>query len=372
MKLKRFTKKIERKTKETLRAYLGGLANIINKPAMAKDDFRKFYNVGMNFELKDKVCHYNHLFIRTNGDISPCCSTGRPYYRIANINEKIENLIDAIKTYQKDCKCEVYRLKQGAAEDKMNIHTIQMELSYVCNAKCAMCAPNCPDWRGEYNYYDKLEQIIDLLQPKALYVQGGEVLAQKKSLDWLVAIKEKYPEMKFHIVTNGNADVDLAPLVSRLFNSMTVSVVGFQPETYKKIMELDFHKTERFLKELMQYKTTKVSLKFLITPINIHETALFIDWAINMSPRAITINESGIYQYIRATDDKFWNKIIDRTFRDIKKVILKNREKLISENIKINIETNVRQIFNMDDEFLKSQEFKDILVWQKNLDYYPG
>ena len=361
MTIQGLIKKINRKIKASIK-YM-----IKNK---SSDNFKKFYNINLIYDRKNKVCHYKHLFITTKGDISPCCGSGfNPKHVIANINDNINNLKSSLKSFSTVCNCEKYCFTCASPADVLNIETLHMELAYTCNGKCAMCGTKCPDWRGKFDSYDKLEQIIDLLQPKTIIVQGGEVLIQKKSLDWLVSLKNKYPDMKFEIITNGNVDIDMVPLVSNLFHSATISIVGFQAETYKKIMGLDFAKTERFIKELKKYEKTRLCLKYLITPINIHESNLFLNWAIGLSPNKIFIGDCDINQYIRSTGDNYWNKIAERTFRDIQETLFQNKDKLISENIKISFDSNVRQIFKINDDFLNNPELNKFIFWHKRVDY---
>lgn len=63
--------------------------------------------------------------------------------------------------------------------------------------------------------------------------------------------------MRISLVTNGNIDEEKIPRIAGLFGRITVSFVGFQPETYYKIMGLDINKTFNFVEKLLQTKTTK-------------------------------------------------------------------------------------------------------------------
>ena len=72
--------------------------------------------------------------------------------------------------------------------------------------RCVMCCVNAPDWRGQYDYYSQLEELIKQTQPEEILVQGGEVLIQKQSIEWLTQVKQDFPDIKISLVTNGNVN----------------------------------------------------------------------------------------------------------------------------------------------------------------------
>ena len=143
-----------------------------------------------------RPCHYHQLFIRSNGDILPCCLIWmREDMIIGHVTDF--NIIEKLKNFNAECICPEYHFIKANENDKINISSINLELSLACQAKCVMCCVDSPSFRGVYNYYKDLENIINLLKPKHILVQGGEVLVQKKSIEFISRIKEVYKETSF-------------------------------------------------------------------------------------------------------------------------------------------------------------------------------
>ena len=143
------------------------------------------------------------------------------------------------------------------------------------------------------------------------------MLIQKHSLEWIRELKHTYPNIRFSIVTNGHVDLKMVNVVEELFETVTVSMIGFQPETYRKIMGLDFEKTRRFVEELITRKQVIVAPYYLVTPINIHETDMFLRWAIKMLPERIRLADAYLEGYIQMyAPFNYWKKIFYRTSQE--------------------------------------------------------
>lgn len=139
---------------------------------------------------------------------------------------------------------------------------------------------------GTFNYYEQLTKIIETLKPKYISVQGEERLIQKMAIELLIEIKKMYPNIELELVTNGNADESMVETVRRLFDKVTISIVGFQSETYRKIMMIDINKTMRVAEELLNNNNhIYICLKYLVSPLNAHESNLFLNWAIRIDAK---------------------------------------------------------------------------------------
>lgn len=185
-----------------------------------------------------RPCHLHELFINHEGNIYPCCITwGRPDMLIGHLADI--NIEEKILKYNQRCSCEQYHLRKANKNEPINIGLLNIEFSLACQGQCAMCCVDAPSWKGKYDYYDALTAIFNLLSPRQLVVQGGEVLIQKKTMAWLETIKNKSPETSIGLVTNGNVSLAIVPAVESIFDSVAISMVGFQPETYNRIMGMD-------------------------------------------------------------------------------------------------------------------------------------
>jgi pyruvate-formate lyase-activating enzyme len=171
-------------------------------------------------------------------------------------------------------------------------------------------------------------------------------------------MRRRFPDMEITLVTNGNADIDAVPIVSDTFDRVVISIYGFQPETYRKITGLDLDKTLRFAEELIKNGRCKVNLKYLTTPINLHETNLFLHWASRLLPERIIMADSNISQYINTgTSDRFWEKIEERTRISVQEELRGARSVLKGSRCAIVIDSTNRKRFGIEGEFMNDEVF---------------
>jgi wyosine [tRNA(Phe)-imidazoG37] synthetase (radical SAM superfamily) len=227
-----------------------------------------------------------------------------------------------------------------------------------------MCIVDAPSYRGVYDSYNDLTRIIQQLRPKEILAQGGEVLVQKKSIEFLSQIKEQFPSMNIDLVTNGCVDLDVVDVIDKLFSRITISFVGFERETYRKIMGLNLDKTITFVEEVKRRGKTKLHLKYLTTPLNFHETNLFLNWSLTLAPARVEISDADTFSYIyRATKDRFWDKILERTSKDVKFEILSFKAQLLLKQTILAISLKNRQMFDINDSFIAENELKSVILF---------
>ena len=301
-----------------------------------------------------RACHLHELFPNHDGNVFPCCLTwNRPEMRIGNLADS--NLADKIRSFRGTCSCERYELRAALASDTPDYAVMNIEFPLTCQGKCAMCAVGAPDWKGSYEYYDALTQLVTKCLPRRLSVQGGEVLIQKKTIAWLYEMKERQPDVEIGLITNGNVSLDSVTTTEDLFNDVLISFAGFQPETYARIMGMDVTRAILFSEELVRRNKVKVTLKYLATPLNVHETSGFLEWGIGVSPEECLVQDASLLRYInRGVRDRFWDKIFDRTGIEIRRVIDGNCEALRSARMKIRFDTHCLQIYGIDDDYLEA------------------
>jgi len=307
-------------------------------------------------------CHLEFPFVQCNGDVFPCCSRrGQPEFRIGNIADA--DFREAFLAYDTACACESARLRPIAPADPPAVALLNAELSLACQADCAMCCVDAPQWNSRYDRYPDLTRLIDALHAKAVLVQGGEILVQKKSLAWIERTKERRPDIKFFLVSNGNVPLAMAPLVERLFDRITISVVGFAPGTYRRIMGLDSDRMRRFAERLLAGDALDVTLKYLCTPLSLPEADAFLSWAIPLAPRTIGLFDANCVRYINLdTADRYWLKIIRRTEKDVKKVLADNAALLAANRTDVVVQTPIKVVFNLNDAFLRDAGLEGVLA----------
>lgn len=309
-----------------------------------------------------RVCHYKKLFISTEGDIYPCCQRIL-HTKIGNIND--ENIFETIESKVIECECSMFKSVPQKSNDKISLNYLNLELSLLCQAYCLVCYTHSPYWKGKYDLYSRLEMLIDKYTPKTIIVQGGEILVQQKSLEWIESIKTKYPEIDFQIVTNCCVDVEKTTIIEKLFETMTVSFMGFQPETYKSVMGLEIDKTLKILDKLFKNNIVNIRLKFVETPSSLHESHLFLEWALTQNPSKIYMHDSDVFKRVNTQVEwafDYWKVLYEKTGVKIRKVLLKNKDKIASKENYISFFSRNAKLYNINAEFLEENGLTKSIV----------
>lgn len=318
--------------------------------------------------LPKKPCHYNRLWIRPNGDLYVCYRWSYPEMRIAHIDD--DNILDAIKDFYHDCSCDKFSLRKGLPEENISIQELVIEFALLCQGKCAYCCVDAPSWRGgEYLYFSPVTRIVDLLNPKGVLVQGGEVLIQKGVLKWVEEIKRTHPGIEICLVTNGNVNLDIIDQVERLFNEVKVSIFGFESATYERISGMALDKVVKFSEELAKRKRVKLGLKYVTSPLCFHEANLFLDWAIAQNPSYIFFEDVNTLDYINIhTHDRYWDKISERTAHKIIAVLINNKDKLLASEMRVSFSKKSAEILGLKHDW--NNILKDNQLQEKVLIYW--
>lgn len=207
-------------------------------------------------------CHFSNLFIQHTGLVYPCClKWDVPRMVIGHVDDP--DIVAKIREFQKRCTCSTFHAKLAKASETDVFRGMNIEVSLACNGKCAFCCVCAPEWRGVYDHYERIEALINALGPKESLVQGGEVLIQKKTLQWLERVKKKHSDMQVSLATNANVELDVLDQVERIFARVNVSVVGGQSETYAAIMGLDIEKMRSVVTQLIARGKVRVQLKYM-------------------------------------------------------------------------------------------------------------
>lgn len=169
---------------------------------------------------------------------------------------------------------------------------ILLGLDEFCDVKCIFC-------RGE-NYKvnpnlipkDKEDKLIDILSPwlqNAKYVKTnavGEVFASKISRDLIKNIADKFPNIKFELITNGiqctKENLEKLNITDRI-SMMTVSLHAMTEKTYNKIVKGGNYKKVienlNYLSKLKKEgKIERLELHFTVTSINYKEIPQIINY----------------------------------------------------------------------------------------------
>jgi len=288
--------------------------------------------------------------------------------KIAHVTDK--DLLSSIRNFYHECSCQNFRLTKPAPGQEIDVWQLFLEVSLECQGRCPYCIRDASHWRGKYDYYDALTKIFDLLRPKFIPIEGGEVLIQKKTLEWIEETKKTHPDSRFQIITNGNVSLDMVEKVERLFDSAIITLSSFEPETYEIITGMKLERAVKFVEALAGNRKIKTIPKYTLMPQNITTTHLFLEWAINLNPEFIYIHHlAGFKYYINMdTEDRLWEEIFERSKEKVLKTLLKYRDKLIAGKIKIQISTPCLEALGLHtnlEGFLKKNGL------QKNITAFP-
>lgn len=290
------------------------------------------------------ACHYKELFIRFSGNIFPCCFKWQsPELKIANIAE--DDWFQKIRDFRLEaCSCSKYTYRDPFKEETLDINKLDIELSLVCNSKCAMCIAHSPEYTDifgnkKYEYFDELMRVIDTLRPKELVFQGGEIFIQKEAFSFIATIRDRFPEIKIHVLTNGNIKSSVLEKNIDLFDHYYVTLYGFQAATYEVMTGLQLNKSKRFIEKLSDYGKS-FSVNYLCTPINVHESPLFLEWAVKLPALYIHLVDASVERYIsydyKSKDveldfpeygagaelmSRYWHRILKRTAKKVLRII---------------------------------------------------
>ncbi|SHO53576.1 hypothetical protein SAMN02745220_05210 [Desulfopila aestuarii DSM 18488] len=330
---------------------------VLNKdiPSLAELHQAQLQKMQDDLELENPIqslpklaCHYETIFIRDDGSILPCCNTW-PEDRLVIGNIKDDNILAKLRDFDQQCNiCGTCQLRKANQEDNINFRHIIVETSKYCNVNCAMCGHFSPyhTRTGQYNkedlsyYYDR---FLDLCPPKILSVLGGETLVQEHGLKWFTGVKKKYNDTYVELVTSGNVKPEVADAIDGCFDSILISFYGFQAETYRKVTNLPIDRVFEFSDILINQAREKVHLKYLTTPINFHESAIFLDWAMKNKPGWVVSHDCNTPYFLTMDLDEpyricdsypthnkipnnYWKEILHRTVRDIIKTLKENKE----------------------------------------------
>lgn len=244
------------------------------------------------------------------GNVYPCSCGWIKGYSFGNIfeqsfgeiwnGEKAQNFRQ--KLYDNDFSlcpgCQNLEILQETDDESAKLiseppERILLGLDEFCDVRCIFCRSQ--DYKIDNNLIpeDKKDKLIDILAPwleKAKYVKTnavGEVFASKTSRDLIKQIADRFPNIKFEIITNGiqctKENIEKLNLTDRI-SMMTVSLHAIKEKTYNKLVKGGNYKQViknlEYLSELKKAgKIERFELHFTVTSINYKEMPKMTEYA---------------------------------------------------------------------------------------------
>lgn len=302
-----------------------------------------------------RICHYKKLKIKMNGNIYPCC-VAPGYTFIGNVFD--ENIIEKIENANVICECQMYKSIEKTSNDKIDLDYIHYETSNVCQADCVCCPQTKEKLDNEKELLDRINMLIEHYRPKNITAIGGEILVQNYAFKMLFDLHKKYPDIKIHTISNLSVNEKRLKEAEEIFDEITVSILGFNPTTYKNEMGLDFDIVMRNFEYLYKNKKVKLRPKFLAMPTNLFDLIDFFDWAIKLDIDKIYLHNIHEFEKVANLDNKYWLRTFKKLEKQMKKIFDNNKELLQSKNRHfISIHPILANMIHIDSDYIKQNGF---------------
>lgn len=291
-------------------------------------------------EIKGKyICRrpFEHIEIDNNGNVFSCCPDYTGSYILGNIlkesfddiwyGKKFSNLRkNVINGIYKKCNLEYcYNIETPffKIRNQENLITeiplypknVTIDIDETCNAKCIFCRDKTivPDKEKMNKFVAMIDDyfIPMLKNTELILIDGsGEVFCSKFGRQFIRKVCDKYPKIRFEILTNGflcnEKNLKELGLYDKL-SLITVSLHATTKETYEKIVKgIDFDKVIENIKFLSSLKKSgKLNtfyLTFVVTALNYKELPNFVEFAYSVGaiPQAWGVREEtlpgGVYK----------------------------------------------------------------------------
>ncbi|MGN0018301.1 MAG: radical SAM protein [Candidatus Gastranaerophilaceae bacterium] len=303
-------------------------------------------------EKTTRVCHYHKLKICYNGDVYPCCLTV-PHTFIGNIFDK--DIFEKIKNAKILCECSLFKSVEQKEDDEINLKYIHYETSNTCQASCVCCYQSKEPMQNEKEHLARLRELIDYYKPENIVAIGGEVLVQENAFNMLSDLHKKYPKMGIGTISNLCVGEERLKQAEEIFDRITVSMLGFDKQSYKIHMNLDFEKVLNNFMTLYKNKKVELSPKFLAMPSNIVDIPEFLKWALTLDVNKIYLHNVTTFLQETNWQSQIWHNILLRIEKQIKNLFQDNKDLIAATNRHfISIHPTLAQTLNITEEYINS------------------
>lgn len=164
--------------------------------------------------------------------------------------------------------------KKAAAFRKNKNYILAIEVSSFCNAVCIFCPNNFMKRKKSIMSMEIFEKIVERLKnegirPEYFNLTGtGEPLVDRTLFEKIEVLKRNFPNTRVFFPSNfALADEKIIKkIISSPLDNISISLNANNPREYKKIMHLDYSKTIKNLKRLIELRNkSKSKLKISVT-----------------------------------------------------------------------------------------------------------
>lgn len=164
-------------------------------------------------------------------------------------------------------------LPAGFSDDLgRKVSYLRLSITDRCNFRCAYCRgdsfSHIPHQKiASYEDFLRLSQIAAHLGVEKIRVTGGEPFARPDCVKFIASLRQRLPDTRLCITTNGSLLEPHIPELARLkLGSLNISLDTFDAEAFKKITGSDSHAVilnniDRLLQAGMSVKINAVALR---------------------------------------------------------------------------------------------------------------
>lgn len=260
--------------------------------------------------MKKQICKYPFTYVEMNqdGNVSCCCSAYTNEFFFGNIYKKSfediwngdiaqkfrQDIMDGKYSHCNFDMCLGIDDNHDMDYEKASViaeypKIVNFSLDNTCNCRCIMCRDKFKKLSPQKA--ELLDSMIDthflpmLKNAELFQLNGeGEMFASEFCKKLIKVAAEKYPNLKFEIITNGTLcnkeNLESLGITDRIIR-ITVSMHAATKETYEKVVRgATFEKTManiRYLNDLFKSgQIEDLSLAYVISPVNFRELPDFV------------------------------------------------------------------------------------------------
>jgi His-Xaa-Ser system radical SAM maturase HxsC len=215
-------------------------------------------------------------------------------------------------------------------------------LTEECNCKCWMCPQPPKKDDNNIDYINK--KILTLIDPSSasdICITGGEpTLYEKRLIEYLRIIKDRFPESNVTILTNGKklSDFNLVKKIYEIGLKKLVFCISVHADTdnlhdYICRAKGSFSQTVRGIYNLAKFRQ-KIEIRFVINKLNFRRLEAFSNFIYKNFPFVIHVAYMGleITGYADKNSDKIWIDPLDYKY-NLKKAIIDTNKKGLNTSI---------------------------------------
>lgn len=308
-------------------------------------------------------CHLYMLFLNEKGELFPCPRA--PQNNIIGYVYEPDIYQRIINYSPNDCKCSICNIRSANSIEKKNsVVNINIEIGGECNGACVYCfQKTLSTFRKHFPFFAQLKLMLgEFSSLKTATIFGGEVTIQPETLDLISFVKHKFGT-KVTIVTNGFISKNQYSSLCNIIENFQVSLYGFSNMSVRLITKMDFNVIRSFC-EYVSERQHPLDLKFVLSPVVVHELLPFLEWSLSLN-----VNHVMIYYAILPTEDyektgrrdvssfanlvsDYWNPIFERLSIEVKAFFVNNQTLIQEKGINYIINHDVLSLLKISSSFL--------------------